>query len=78
VVLAASPRHVRWFWSAGTAWGTAELAPTRRRTKVTLTCGAGRLKLRRLTLTGLGTQEFNREKTLAPGRPLTVEIAPAA
>ena len=75
---APSKRHVSWFWSIGSAWGTVELAPTRRRTKVTLSVLGGRLKLRRLTLTGFGLQEFKTEKTLAPGRPLTLEIAPAA
>ena len=78
LTLASAPRQVRWFWSSGTAWGTVELAPTRRRTKVTLTCTGGRLKLSRLTLTGLGNVEFKTEKTLAPGRSLTIEIAPAA
>ena len=77
-VVAPSPRRVRWFWSAGSAWGTVELAPTRRRTKVTLTCTAGWLRLRRLELTGFGVEEFKTEKTLAPGRSLTIEIAPAA
>ena len=78
LAVAPSPRRVRWFWSAGPAWGTVELAPTRRRTKVTLTCIAGRLRLRRLGLTGFGGYEFSTEKTLAPGRPVTIEIAPAA
>jgi non-lysosomal glucosylceramidase len=75
---APSRRRVRWFWSIGTAWGTVELAPTRLRTKVTLLCLGGRLKLRRLALTGFGQAELKSEKTLAPGRPLTLEIAPAA
>ena len=75
---APSKRHVSWFWSIGSAWGTVELAPTRRRTKVTLTCLAGRLKMSRFGLTGFGQNEFKAEKTLAPGRSLTIEIAPAA
>ncbi|MDB6092784.1 MAG: hypothetical protein JWM32_346 [Verrucomicrobia bacterium] len=78
MTFAKSPRHVRWFWSAGTAWGTAELAPTLRRTKIVVACLGGKLAVRRLTLTGLGTKEFKSEKTLAPGRSLTVEIAPPA
>ena len=78
MTLASSSHHVRWFWSSGEAWGTAELTPTRRRTKVTLAVGAGRLKLRRLVLAGLGTKEFAKEKTLTAGRSLTVEIAPPA
>ncbi len=75
---APSKRQVNWFWSIGTAWGTVDLAPTRRRTKVTLTVLGGRLKLRWLALTGFGQKEFKSEKTLAPRRPLTFEIAPAA
>lgn len=78
LTLAPSARRVRWFWSSGAAWGTVELAPTRRRTKVTLTCLAGRLKLRQVALTGYGAKEFAGEKVLAPGRSLIVEIAPAA
>jgi len=77
LTFAASPRRVRWFWTAGSAWGRVELTPTRHRTKVTLTCDGGRLKLRRIALAGFGTKDM-AEKTLAPGRPLTVEIAPAA
>ncbi|MBS0663498.1 MAG: hypothetical protein JSR48_09545 [Verrucomicrobia bacterium] len=78
LALAPSPRRVRWFWSTGRAWGVVEQAPTRRRTKVTLTCLGGRLRLKRLTLTGRGACEWRTEKTLAPGRPVSVEIAPAA
>lgn len=75
MTFAASAQHVRWCWSAGSAWGVVELAPTRRRTKVTLTVGGGKLRLRRLALAGVGAAEFKTEKTLAPGRSLTVEIA---
>ncbi|MDB6169656.1 MAG: putative bile acid beta-glucosidase [Verrucomicrobia bacterium] len=78
LTFASSPRHVRWFWSSGTAWGSVELTPTRRRTKVTLSVSGGQLKLRRLALTGLGEKEFKAEKTLAAGRALTIEIAPPA
>ena len=49
-----------------------------RRTKITLTCLGGRLKLSRFMLTGFGEKEFKAEKTLASGRSLTIEIAPAA
>jgi uncharacterized protein (DUF608 family) len=75
---AASAKRVRWFWSVGAAWGTAELVPARKRTKVTLTSLHGRLELRRLALAGGGAKEFSRAKTLAPGRPLTVEMGPVA
>ncbi|MEO6875888.1 MAG: GH116 family glycosyl-hydrolase, partial [Opitutaceae bacterium] len=79
-VMAFTPgrKHVRWFWTTGTAWGTVELAPTRRRTKVILHCQSGRLKLSQFVLTGFGQTTFKSEKTLAPGRSLTIEIAPAA
>ncbi|MDB6127777.1 MAG: putative bile acid beta-glucosidase [Verrucomicrobia bacterium] len=75
---AASARRVRWFWSSGHAWGSVELTPTRRRTKVTLTVDGGKLKLRKLALTGLGAKEFTSEKTLAAGRSLTLEISAPA
>jgi uncharacterized protein (DUF608 family) len=74
---APSRRHVRWFWSIGTAWGTVELAPTRRRTKVTLRVLGGRLALRQFTLTGFGSKDFKAAKTLPAGRTLTLEITPA-
>ncbi len=78
LAFAPSRHHVRWFWSAGAAWGTVELAPTRRRTKITLRCLGGKLRLGRFALTGYGGKEFKTQKTLAPGRPLTLEITPAA
>jgi hypothetical protein len=78
MTFAPAPQRARWFWSSGAAWGTVDLAPTRRRTKVTLAVGGGILRLRRLALTGRGEHEFKTEKTLAPGRSLTVEITPAA
>jgi hypothetical protein len=42
-----------------------------------LTCCGGRLKLSRFTLTGFGEKAFTPEKTLASGRSVTLEIAPA-
>ncbi len=75
---AASRRRVRWFWAAGAAWGTVTIAPARRGARVVLTCLHGRLPLRRLALAGGAAINFSRPKTLAPGRPLTVELSPAA
>lgn len=77
LAFAASTNRVRWFWSIGAAWGMVELSPARGRTKVTLTCDYGRLTLRSFAL-GKNGKTFPRAKTLAPGRPLTVEMSPAA
>ncbi len=66
-------RRVTWPWSAGPAWGTVRLTPTRRQVQVTLTVLGGRLALRRLTV-GDATLVLPRLKTLAPGRPVAFQV----
>jgi len=74
-----SERRVRWVWTAGRGWGTVEIEPGRSgRARVTLSAGRGKLRLRRIELDGGGRAEFRVTKTLAPGRPLSVQIGPHA
>ena len=56
------------FWSNGHAWGTFRQRPTRRGTSVELRVLHGILRLRRLTLAGVGCTELGRAKTIRSGR----------
>ncbi|MFI5356190.1 MAG: GH116 family glycosyl-hydrolase [Opitutales bacterium] len=68
LAFAAPRRRVRWPWAAAGAWGTVELVPQARATKVILRVGHGRIGLARLELTGTGQIALPRRKTLAAGR----------
>lgn len=63
-----SSRRVRWPWAAGSAWGTVEIIPQRRRTKVALHVQHGRTRIARVVLNGVGECLIPRPKTLAAGR----------
>jgi hypothetical protein len=56
------------FWSNGTAWGTFRQKPTRRGVKVELSVLHGRLIYRTFTLTGVGTVNRTRPRTLSAGK----------
>ena len=53
----ATPKKSRMFWSTGYAWGTLDQSPQATDTQAELTVHAGRLKIRRLILTGRGSSE---------------------
>ncbi len=71
---AAPKRRVAWPWTAGAAWGTVTLVPTRRQVKVTLQVLGGSLALRRFELAGAPAEDWPRAKTLAAGQDLAFSI----
>jgi uncharacterized protein (DUF608 family) len=72
---AAPKRRVAWPWTAGAAWGTVTLVPTRRQVKVTLHVHGGRLALRRFELAGAAAESWPRAKTLAAGQDLAFSLS---
>jgi hypothetical protein len=71
---ARARRRVTWPWTAGPAWGSVVLVPTKGGAKVTLRALGGRLRLRRFELAGGGTHDWPRAKTLAAGGSLTFAL----
>jgi non-lysosomal glucosylceramidase len=71
---APAKRTVTYPWTAGQAWGTVKLQPTKRLTKVTLAVVGGRLALNRFELTAAGTFAWPRPKTLAAGQTLEFQV----
>ncbi|MET9021748.1 GH116 family glycosyl-hydrolase [Actinopolymorpha sp. NPDC004070] len=70
---------VRWFWSNGWAWGVVEqtrVAGSDGGVDVRLDVREGTLRVRELTLTGLGSADLGG-RTLGPGEQVTVRV-PAA
>ncbi len=64
----------RHFWSNGHSWGTCRIKTTKREADVELTVTSGSLRLRKLTLTGLGEVAFPRAKTVRAGKPLRITV----
>ncbi|MBP9912495.1 MAG: hypothetical protein KBF26_03700 [Opitutaceae bacterium] len=71
---ARGKRRVRWPWSIGHAWGTVELIPAKRQTKVILNVLGGRLALSHFELTAAGVCHWPRPKTLAAGATLEFQV----
>ena len=71
---AASGKPTRWFWSNGSAWGTFEQRPTATGASLTLKVLRGKLRLKRLTLKGLGSAEFRPPRRVSAGRVLKCTI----
>jgi uncharacterized protein (DUF608 family) len=74
LTFAAATEPTTWFWSTGTAWGTVRQKPTRRGIRVRLSVLHGSLGLRTLTLTGVGSAECAKPRTLAAGEVLTLVV----
>ncbi|KPL08956.1 hypothetical protein AMJ85_07445 [candidate division BRC1 bacterium SM23_51] len=62
------PYGGQFFWSNGYAWGVCKQKPTRRGVEVELTVLHGSLKIKRLTLTGVGSVESEKPQTIAKGK----------
>lgn len=73
--LAGTTQRIRWPWAAAGAWGTVELVPRRRHTKVMITVDHGRIKIARVKLNGTGECKLPRPKTLAAGRIAGFEVS---
>jgi non-lysosomal glucosylceramidase len=65
----ATREKSRMFWSTGYAWGTLTQTPRESDTQVELTVLSGRLKLRRLVLTGRGSTEESIPREIETGEP---------
>jgi len=68
MTFAPACKPTRVFWSNGTAWGTCSQKPRRNSIEVELEVLHGKLKIGRLILTGFGSLELPRARTLAKGR----------
>ncbi|MBL7222437.1 MAG: hypothetical protein ISS72_01160 [Candidatus Brocadiae bacterium] len=73
MTFATTDKPVTWFWSTGNAWGTMTQRPTKRGATVKLTVLGGTLKLKTLTLTGLGSAS-PKTTTLRPGRTTRLAV----
>ena len=71
---AATDGASTFFWSTGRAWGTFSQRPGRRGIRCELRVLHGRLPLRGLTLPGAGSIEFDRPRTIRPGRGATFVV----
>ena len=58
IAFAPARKPVTWFWSNGSAWGTCRQVPERGKIRVELRVLHGRLRARRLVLTGFGEAEI--------------------
>jgi len=58
IAFAAAHQPVTWFWSNGSAWGTCQQMPARGKIRVELRVLHGRLRTRRLVLSGFGAAEI--------------------
>ena len=66
----------RTVWSNGWAWGTFQQRRVKSGVAIELKVLGGELRLRRLTLTGVGSLELRTPRTLTPGRRLRGVICP--
>jgi hypothetical protein len=74
IEFAATEEPSQVFWANGTAWGTLRQKPTRRGAKVELAVLYGELVYRTFTLSGTGSVDFGRPKTVRAGKAETFEI----
>jgi hypothetical protein len=64
IQFAAARKPSQVFWSNGYAWGNCKQTPDRRGVKVTLTVLHGSLKIKRLTMTGIGSLDLPKPRTI--------------
>jgi hypothetical protein len=74
MTFASTTRPERVFWSNGSAWGTCTRTPTAGGLTVNLTVLHGALALRRLTISQVGTIEFDSEVSLRVGETQIFEV----
>ena len=67
-------KNGRHFWSTGHAWGACRIKTLKSGAKVELTVKAGSLRLRKLTLTGVGDVDLKPAKAIGAGKTLTVTV----
>jgi len=77
VTFAPADKPTRVFWSNGTAWGTCAQKPSRAGIQVELNVLHGKLKIKKLVLTGLGAVELPKTRTLAKGRAMKIVVTKA-
>ena len=74
MTFASTTQPERVFWSNGSAWGTCARTPTAGGLTVQLTVLHGSLALRRLTISEIGTIEFDGEVSLPAGETQIFEV----
>ena len=74
LAFAAAEKPTRWFWSTGYAWGTCTQRPLKAGIEVELAVEHGTLAIKCLTLTGAGTAELARPRTLKKGAKATFRV----
>lgn len=71
----AADAEARYFWSTGSAWGTIEQRPVAKgKTRARLRVRHGDLKLRSLTLTGLGSAVLPEARLLGAGETFEATV----
>lgn len=76
MTFAAADKPTRFFWSNGYAWGTCRQRPTRTGINVELTVLHGSLSVNRITLSGFGSFEANKARTIREGETATFTVRP--
>jgi hypothetical protein len=77
LMFAPAPRgaeRTTWFWSNGTAWGTATQTRTGDGIQVRIEALSGALPFRRLTLAAFGSVVLDAARTVSPGSPAALTV----
>ena len=74
MTFAATDEATTFFWSTGYAWGTMTQKPGKSGTRVELKVLHGKVELKTLELTGAGTFELPRVRTLIAGKTLECKV----
>ena len=70
IAFAETPEPSRVFWSNGYAWGTFSQKAGKKGVRVSLSVLHGKITLKQLTLSGAGTVDLPRARTIVKGRSL--------
>jgi uncharacterized protein (DUF608 family) len=74
ITFAATPEPSTVFWSNGYAWGTFSQKTGKKGVRVTLNVLYGKLTVKKLTLSSVGSHNLPRMRTLSKGRSLEIHI----
>ena len=74
ITFAATDKPSKHFWSNGYAWGQVQQTPSRGQTQVKLTVHHGKITVKNLTITKVGSVELPRAKSIGAGQSALFRI----
>ena len=74
ITFAATETASKVFWSNGYAWGTFSQKPGRKGVQVVLEVLYGKLLIKRLVISGIGTFDLPRTRTIIKGRKVSLTV----